>query len=93
MEEYHSTDKIFAKRQMAANRKRLCIGVLVAIIVGFVIGILIGRFATCPDEKPEERTGAFLDGISQAIIQDGDPDIADMLINRIKSENIRENLR
>ena len=92
MDEYHSTDAIVFKRQ-AANRKRLCIGVLIAVIAGFIIGILIGRFATCPDEKPDERSGAFLDGVDQGIIQDGDPEIADILINSVKNENIRENLR
>ena len=92
MHEYHSTDAILVKRH-STNRKILLIGALVAIIVGFVIGILIGRFATCPDEKPEERSGAFLPGVDQAIIQDGDPEISDILINGVKSENIRENLR
>ena len=92
MHEYHSTDAIVVKRNVA-NRKVLVTGVLVAVIVGFIIGILIGRFATCPDEKPEELLGAFLDGVDQAIIQDGNPEISDILINGVNSENIRENLR
>ena len=92
MEEHHSTEAIFTKRK-ADTRKRLLIGVLIALLVGFIIGILIGRFGTCPDNKPIKRTGAYLKGVDQAIIQDGDPEIANILIKNVKSENIKEYLR
>ena len=93
MEEYESTDDFFGKRKMVASRKRLCLGIGVAILVGFIIGILIGRFGTCPDNEPPVRNGAFLDGVDQAIIQDEDPDIANIIMNEIDSDRIRDNLR
>ena len=93
MEEYQSTDDFFGKRKMVVNKRRMWIGVLVALVAGFVVGILIGRFGTCPDEKPEERQGAYLDGIDQAIIQDEDPDIESLIMNGFDSDTIRENLR
>ena len=93
MQEYESTDDFFVKRKMVASRKRLCFGIIVAIIFGFIVGILIGRFGTCPEEKPKERKGAVLDGVDQAIIQDGDSSIGDIIMNEINSDNIREYLR
>ena len=93
MEEYQSTDDFFGKRKMVAGKRRMWIGVLVALVAGFVIGILIGRFGTCPDEKPEERHGAYLDGVDQAIIQDEDPNIESLIMNGFDSDIIRENLR
>jgi hypothetical protein len=63
-------------------------------IAAFVIGILIGRFATCPDEEtPEERSGVFLEGVTEKLMKDADPEVSDILINAMRAENIRENLR
>ena len=90
MDKYHSTA---AKDSSNKDRKILCVGVVVTIIVGFVIGILIGRFVTCLDEKPEARSSVVLDAEDQTIMQDGDQEISNILINGVKSENIRENLR
>ena len=93
MEEYRSTEDIFIKRRMYNSRKRLCWGAIAAVILGFVIGILIGRFGTCPDDTPPVRDGAFLSGVGQGIIEEGDPDIGNIIMNDIKSDNIRQNLR
>ena len=91
--EAHSTDSIVTRSKTTSTRKILLIAVLVSILTGFVIGILIGRFATCPDEKPEERKGVFLDGVDEGLIRDADPEIADLLINSVRSENIRKYLK
>lgn len=93
MHEYQSTEDMFTKRRMFTSRKRLCWGAIAAVVVGFVIGILIGRFGTCPDDKPPERHGAFLNGIDQGIIEDGDPKIGDTIMHEINSENIRKHLQ
>ncbi|KAK7502667.1 hypothetical protein BaRGS_00005917 [Batillaria attramentaria] len=64
---------------------------IVAGVVGvlaFVIGILIGRFAACDESGGGSQEGAF-----DRIIQDADPEISDILIERINNNNIRDNLR
>ena len=91
MQEYRSTEEIYHKRQNG-NRCLLITAVAVGLVT-FIIGILIGRYAACPDNEPEERVGVFLPGVSKALIEDADPAIRDILINNMKSENIRENLR
>ncbi|XP_060586029.1 N-acetylated-alpha-linked acidic dipeptidase 2-like [Ruditapes philippinarum] len=76
------------------NTRCLLIVFLVGCIAAFVIGILIGRFATCPDEEPEEvPRGIYLPGVAENLVKDGDPDISDELIKNINTENIRQNLR
>ena len=91
--ETHSTDSIMTRSKTTSTRKILLIAVLVSILTGFVIGILIGRFATCPDEKPEERKGVYLEGVDEGLIRDADPEIADLLINSVSSKNIRKYLK
>ena len=93
MEEYRSTEDIFIKRRMFNSRKRLYWSAIAAAVVGFVIGILIGRFGTCPDNTSPVQEGAFLPGVGQGIIEDGDPKIGDIIMNDINSDNIKENLR
>lgn len=72
-----------------------CIYISIAVgsILAFVIGILIGRFATCPDVKAEERKGVYVQGVSEALVKDGDTLIGEELMNKIKPNNIRNNLR
>lgn len=69
------------------------ISIAVGSILAFVIGILIGRFATCPDEKTEGKQGLYLQGVSEALVEDGDTSIGEEIMNNIRTENIRENLR
>lgn len=88
----HSTDNLLQPRKQRQFRI-LVISFAIGCIATFVIGILIGRFAVCPDEKLEERPGIYLPGVSNALVSDGDPDIADELMNSISSDRIRENLR
>ncbi|XP_053400841.1 N-acetylated-alpha-linked acidic dipeptidase 2-like isoform X2 [Mercenaria mercenaria] len=76
------------------NTRCLIIIFIIGIIVAFVIGILIGRFATCPEDEPEEvPNGLYLPDVSKLLVQDGDPGIGDEMINNINTENIRQNLR
>ncbi|XP_021351946.1 glutamate carboxypeptidase 2-like [Mizuhopecten yessoensis] len=93
MQEFNSTDGFVTKRG-AHVRRNLLISALVCLVLGMAIGLLIGRFGTCP-EQPEldVKDGVFLPGISEKIIQDGDPTISDEIINNIKSDNIRDYLR
>lgn len=67
--------------------------IAVGSILSFVIGILIGRFATCPYEKAKERKGVYLQGVSEGLVKDGDTLIGEELMNKIKPNNIRNNLR
>lgn len=60
----------------------------VTLVVGLAIGLLIGRFATCPASPPESKPNIY-----DALLNDADLDISGMLIDAIKAENIRENLR
>lgn len=77
-----------------ASNKRCMIAVAIGCILFFVIGILIGRFATCPDDESEDiPRGVYLPGVSERIMQDGDPGIGAELMNNIKTENIRQYLR
>jgi hypothetical protein len=69
------------------------ISAAIGCVVIFVIGILIGRFATCPDESVEEKPGLYLPGVSEALVSDGDPTIAQELMNSISNDRIRKNLR
>ncbi|XP_053398140.1 N-acetylated-alpha-linked acidic dipeptidase 2-like [Mercenaria mercenaria] len=82
---------------MGSNRRCdtrvLYISIGVGSLTAFVVGILIGRFATCPDEEPEEKQGLYLQGVSENLIKDGDPLIGDELMGSINTNNIRENLR
>ncbi|XP_053398009.1 N-acetylated-alpha-linked acidic dipeptidase 2-like [Mercenaria mercenaria] len=87
----HSTDSLFNNKK--PQSRCLVISLGIGCIAMFVIGILIGRFATCPDEKPAERPGLFLPGVSEALVSNGDPLIRDELMNSISSDRIRENLR
>ena len=49
-------------------------------------GILIGRFATCPDDKAESPAAT-------SHTESEDNEIGKLIINSVKSENIRTNLR
>lgn len=79
---------------MRSSNSRRWIGLAVVVgIATFVIGILIGRFATCPETKQEERRGVYLEGVPEGLVENGDPTIGELLRNNMRSENIRENLR
>ncbi|KAK7493453.1 hypothetical protein BaRGS_00015353 [Batillaria attramentaria] len=66
----------------SSSRKVCLISLLVVGILAFVVGILIGRFAACPEPEGADRR-----------IQDGDQEIADILIQSIEAKNIENNLR
>nr|KAG5710645.1 hypothetical protein BaRGS_035047 [Batillaria attramentaria] len=57
-------------------------------ILAFVIGILIGRFAVCDESDGGTQAGPY-----DRITQDADPDVSDLLMERILAENIADNLR
>lgn len=40
-----------------------------------------------------KQDGTFLQGVSDSIINDGDPKISEEILNGIRAENIREYLR
>lgn len=86
-----SGDKMFKARQ--SSNRHLFIGLVIGSIVAFVVGILIGRFATCPENEPEEKEGVYLSGVSEYLVKDGDPKIAEELMKSISSENIRNYLK
>ncbi|XP_060559269.1 N-acetylated-alpha-linked acidic dipeptidase 2-like [Ruditapes philippinarum] len=89
-----SSEGIYVKRRQSRDRRCVIICVVSVGIAAFVIGILIGRFATCPDEEtPEERSGVFLEGVTEKLMKDADPEVSDILIKGMRAENIRENLR
>jgi hypothetical protein len=83
-------EKIF--RRSPSNRY-LYIILVVGCIVSCVIGILIGRFAIRPDDEPEVKDGLYLKGVSEFLVKDGDPEIAEVLMKNINSDNIRKYLR
>lgn len=86
MDKYHSTERMLSNRRYPQGIRGIFIAITCAVIFGFIIGILIGRFATCPDVKPvEEKDRSYL--------EEGDKEIGKQIINNIKNENIRENLR
>ncbi|KAK7493450.1 hypothetical protein BaRGS_00015350 [Batillaria attramentaria] len=65
------------------SSKKVCLfSLLVVGILAFVVGILIGRFAACPEPEGVDR-----------LVQDGDQEIADILIQTIEARNIENNLR
>ena len=76
------------------NNRCLIIYGIVAIVIGFIVGILIGRYVTCPEEDtPIPAEGVFLEGVSEKIIKDGDPNVSQMLIDGVNADNIRNYLR
>ena len=79
-----------------AKRKFLILLVLVGAVL-FAIGVVIGYFgkktptSTAEDKCPE---GPCLGPhVPDSINQDGDPSITQKIIDGIKADNIRENLR
>ena len=89
-----SSEGIYEKRRQARDRRCVIITVVATGIVAFIIGILIGRFATCPDEETlEVRSGVFLEGVTEKLMEDADPDVSKILIDGIRADYIRENLR
>lgn len=91
-----STDEIYTNRRRSRDRR--CVLVL-AVLVGvcvFVIGILLGRYAACPSgetDQPDAGDGVFLKNVPLSLMKDADPAIADELINGMKPDNIRNNLK
>jgi hypothetical protein len=80
-----------ARYHTAAGRP-LWFYIVIATVVGiaaFIIGILIGRFGACPDNDVDTTVS---DAFTKAL-RDADPEIADLLINTIDNNNIKENLR
>lgn len=96
-------------KKFVANNRGAIITLLVGVVIGFVIGILIGRFGACPNEEKDlnqpggtepqmtggvnQSEGVFLKGVPESLMRDENVTIIDDLINSIKSENIRENLK
>ncbi|KAL5009288.1 hypothetical protein ScPMuIL_014869 [Solemya velum] len=73
------------------DRKILIIGIVSSLILGFTIGILIGYFGI--DNVHESKDGIRSTLVQEALTQDGDPGISDLLMNRIVPDNIRLNLQ
>lgn len=72
---------------MFGGRKTL-IAAGVTLVVGLAVGLLIGRFATCPEDPPES-----LPETKDELMKDADLETSGLLIEAIKAESIRENLR
>lgn len=73
------------------DRKILIIGIVSSLILGFTIGILIGYFGI--ENVLESKDGTRSTLVQEALTQDGDPGISDLLMNRIVPDNIRLNLQ
>ncbi|XP_033733442.1 N-acetylated-alpha-linked acidic dipeptidase 2-like [Pecten maximus] len=65
-----------------------CIAALAGLSIGIAVGLFIGNSV-----KDGIGAGVFLPGVSNRIIKDGDPTVSDIIMDTIKSENIREYLR
>ncbi|KAL4238330.1 hypothetical protein ACF0H5_003040 [Mactra antiquata] len=70
------------------NQRVLIISGIITTVVVFVIGLLIGRFGICKNED-SKSTYAKPD----YLVDEADPTIADLLMNGIDADRIRENLR
>lgn len=90
---YMSMDMEEKKFRRSPSNRYLYIILVVGCIVSCVIGILIGRFAIRPDDEPEVKDGLYLKGVSEFLVKDGDPEIAEVLMKNINSDNIRKYLR
>jgi len=88
----NSGDNIYSPRPRARYNRRILIGGIIGVIVAFIIGILIGRFGTCPSEEKSDSADKN-SGLSEKFVKEADPDIVDVLINEMKAENIRANLK
>ena len=84
MEEYHSTEDMLRTRRASVSRKWVLVGICIAVVLGFAAGIIIGRFATCPDPTPSD---------SSSLLVDSEKDVGSLIINSVKSENIRRYLK
>ncbi|XP_033735883.1 N-acetylated-alpha-linked acidic dipeptidase 2-like [Pecten maximus] len=92
MHDFNSTEG-FMTRRSAHVRRNLLLSALICLVLGLAIGLLIGRFATCPEESEGNVQGVFLPGVSDKIVQDGDPTISEEIISSINPDNIRNYLR
>ncbi|KAL4238036.1 hypothetical protein ACF0H5_002747 [Mactra antiquata] len=95
MEEFRSsTEDIYTRRRSSRDRRCLIITIVVVVIATFIIGILIGRYAACPDAKSADgKTGLYLKDVPDRLVKDADPEIESLLINGMKEENVRANLK
>ncbi|XP_052272882.1 glutamate carboxypeptidase 2-like isoform X3 [Dreissena polymorpha] len=91
---HSSDDDAYLARRRPRDTRCLIIATIAAVIVAFVIGILIGRFAACPEpEVGNDVTGGFPESANYSWMKDGDPTISRLLIDGMKAENIRSNLK
>lgn len=98
MDEFRtSTEDIYVKRRASRDRRCIIIVTIVVAIIAFIIGILIGRYATCPDVDVKDgnsaKSGIYLQDVPKRLVKDADPEIETLLINGMKAENIRNNLK
>ena len=66
---------------------------VVVFALGIAVGFLSGFFAKDRIVMQPHSGGPCLEGVHHAIVQEGDPSIAQKLLNLLDAENIRENLR
>ncbi|XP_052768722.1 N-acetylated-alpha-linked acidic dipeptidase 2-like isoform X2 [Mya arenaria] len=86
------SDKVFFNRK--TNARRRIIILLACSVATFIIGILIGRYAACPDPPlPEERAGPYLPNVPATLMRDEDVSVIKELMDALKVDNIKENLR
>ncbi|XP_056023072.1 N-acetylated-alpha-linked acidic dipeptidase 2-like [Ostrea edulis] len=69
-------------------KRRVVLWTLIAAAVGLGFGMIIGRFGFLTDKGDQNAPG-----ISDAIVQDGNPAISSEIIGQINSDNIRQYLR
>ncbi|WAR19806.1 GCP2-like protein [Mya arenaria] len=80
--------------QIVTNARRRIIILLACSVATFIIGILIGRYAACPDPPlPEERAGPYLPNVPATLMRDEDVSVIKELMDALKVDNIKENLR
>ena len=74
---------------MKQGRKLLIIVAAVAGVVGVGLGVIIGYFGRGPGDSRAACNGPCLgEGVSDRIIEDGDPTITQKLIEQINAANI-----
>ena len=92
-----STDAIYERRRSVRNRRCVLIVGVILAVCAFIIGILLGRFAACPSDNQDQSdvkgNGVFLANVPKRLMEDADPTISEEVIQGMKAENIRSNLK